>query len=65
MNAKRTDPLVPAGHPDFRWTSGADVQATWRRYGWEPPSELLGRVIVPAPAPAKEPEWLSEIRRVK
>lgn len=32
-------PHVPVGHPDFRWTAGADVQATWRRYGWTPPSE--------------------------
>lgn len=25
--------------PDFRWTRGADVQKTWRKYGWVPPSE--------------------------
>ena len=27
--------------PDFRWTGPAntDVQATWRRFGWTPPSE--------------------------
>lgn len=25
--------------PNFRWTRGADVQATWRKYGWTPPSE--------------------------
>lgn len=31
-------PLVPVGHPDFKWTAGADVQATWRRYGWTPSS---------------------------
>ena len=35
-NAKRTEPLIPVGHPAFVWTSGADVQATWRRYGWLP-----------------------------
>ena len=33
---RRVDPIIPAGHPDFRWTAGADVQATWRRYGWQP-----------------------------
>lgn len=33
---RRVEPLVPAGHPDFRWTPGADVQATWRRFGWQP-----------------------------
>ena len=40
---KRTDPLVSVGHPDFRWTTGADVQATWRRYGWVPPAELKSK----------------------
>lgn len=35
----RTTPWIPVGHPDFKWTSGADVQATWHRYtGWTPPS---------------------------
>lgn len=24
---------------NFKWTSGADVQAVWRKYGWVPPSE--------------------------
>lgn len=24
---------------NFRWTSGADVQAVWRKHGWQPPSE--------------------------
>lgn len=24
---------------NFRWTSGANVQAIWRKYGWTPPSE--------------------------
>lgn len=37
--AKRTDPWIPVGHPQFKWTSGADVQSTWRRHGWTPPSE--------------------------
>lgn len=36
---RRTEPLIPVGHPDFIWTAGADVQATWRKYGWVPPSE--------------------------
>jgi hypothetical protein len=39
MNAKRTDPWIPVGHPNFKWSPGADVQALWRRYGWTPPSE--------------------------
>ena len=36
---KKTIPRIPVGHPDFKWTSGADVQSTWRKYGWVPPSE--------------------------
>lgn len=55
-----TMPLIPAGHPDFKWTSGADVQATWRKYGWTPPSEK----ITPPVIVDKAPEWMS-VRRVK
>lgn len=58
--AKRTDPWIPVGHPDFVWTSGADVQKTWRKYGWVPPSELRP----PMPVESKEPEWV-QMRRVK
>jgi hypothetical protein len=54
---KKTMPWVPAGHPKFNWTSGADVQATWRKYGWTPPS--AGR---PAPPPEK-PVELKVVRR--
>lgn len=25
--------------PSFVFTKGADVQRTWKRYGWQPPSE--------------------------
>ena len=32
-------PTIPADDPRFVWTRGADVQATWRRFGWVPPSE--------------------------
>lgn len=60
MNAKRTDPWIPVGHPDFKWTSGADVQATWRKYGWVPPSEMKPPVVFEN----KEPEWVA-MRRVK
>jgi hypothetical protein len=52
MDCKKTIPLVPVGHPDFKWTSGADVQATWRKYGWTPPSE--GRDAPPPPPPPME-----------
>ena len=51
-NAKRTDPWVPVGHPDFKWNPGADVQALWRKYGWVPPSEQ--RLAMPADTEVKE-----------
>ena len=38
---KKTIPWIPVGHPDFKWTTGADVQALWRKYGWTPPSENM------------------------
>lgn len=41
--AKRTEPTIPADDPRFVWTPGADVQATWRRFGWVPPSEAKAR----------------------
>lgn len=34
-----TMPTIPASDSRFKWTNGADVQATWRRFGWMPPSE--------------------------
>jgi hypothetical protein len=42
-NAKRTEPFIPVGHPDYVWTSGADVQATWRRFGWIPLEEARAK----------------------
>lgn len=52
LGAKRTEPWIPAGHPDFKWTSHADVQATWHRYtGWTPPS--ASRPPLPEP-PARQ-----------
>jgi len=60
MKAKRTDPWIPVGHPEFVWTSGADVQKTWRKYGWTPPSEKMP----PPPVIEKQPEWI-QVRRIK
>ena len=37
--SKRTEPSIPANDPRYVWTTGADVQATWRRFGWVSPSE--------------------------
>jgi hypothetical protein len=39
-HSKRTEPFFPVGHPDYVWTTGADVQATWRRFGWQPIHEV-------------------------
>lgn len=36
---RKTLPRIPASDPRFKWTSGADVQSTWRKWGWTPPSE--------------------------
>lgn len=38
---KLTLPYIGVNNPRFVWTSGADVQATWRKYGWVPPSENM------------------------
>ena len=59
--SKRTIPWVPVGHPDFKWTSGSDVQALWRKYGWTPPS---GKDTAPLIVESKTPEWVA-VRRVK
>lgn len=35
--SRRAVPTVPVGHPNYKWTSGADVQATWMRLTtWRP-----------------------------
>jgi hypothetical protein len=59
--AKITRPWIPVGHPDFKWSSGSDVQALWRKYGWTPPSE---NITPPPPPPVKEPVFI-ELRRFK
>jgi hypothetical protein len=53
-NAKRTDPWIPVGHPQYKWTSGSDVQALWRRHGWTPPSEKMTPPVI---IENKTPEW--------
>jgi hypothetical protein len=58
---KKTTPWIPVGHPDFKWTSGADVQALWRRYGWTPPSEKM----TPPPSPPEYEFTVERFRRVK
>ena len=61
MTCKRTNPWVPVGHPKFQWTSGSDVQSTWRKYGWTPPSEKMTPPVIVE----KQPAWIANMRRVK
>jgi hypothetical protein len=60
---RKTIPMIPVGHPHYKWTSGADVQATWHKYtGWTPPS---GRWIRPAeqePVVRDTPVWVRLVR---
>ena len=39
---RRINPL-----DNFKWTSGADVQAKWRKHGWVPPSEVREDYLFP------------------
>lgn len=58
MKSKRTEPSIPITDRRFVPTRGADVQATWRKFGWLPPSEYK-------PTPVfVEKEW-EPMRRVK
>lgn len=61
MSDKKTVPWIPVGHPEFKWLSGADVQATWRRYGWTPPS---GVAAAPLIVESKTPSWMA-VRSLK
>ena len=46
---------------DFKWESGSDVQAIWRKHGWTPPSEHM-----PPPPPERERVLdSSPLRRVR
>lgn len=60
-NAKLTMPWIPVGHPDYKWTSGADVQSTWRKYGWTPPSEKMTPPVIAEPVPA----WVQSLGGVR
>lgn len=43
-------PRIPVGHPDYKWVSGADVQATWHKHtGWTPPSGKWAVPLVTTP----------------
>lgn len=59
---KKTMPSVPVTDIKFSYQRGADVQATWRRFGWVPPSE--GKAP-PPPEKVSHYEWDQPVRRVK
>jgi hypothetical protein len=50
-------PSVP--NKEFKWSSGADVQATWRKWGWTPPSEKM------TPPPPEKQVTFEKVRRFK
>lgn len=58
-HSRRTLPSIPVGHPQYKWTSGADVQATWRRFGWTPPSAARTTFYE---EPVRQPAHLYSIR---
>lgn len=62
--SKKTMPWIPVGHPDYVWKSHADVQATWRKYGWQAPS---GQPSTPILREMAAPVWvpMQQVRRIK
>lgn len=59
----RVEPSVHVFDDRFKPTRGADVQATWRRHGWTPPSATM---TPPPPEKIPETQWEPrEMRRVK
>lgn len=60
MKAKRTEPSVRVTDNNFNYKRGADVQATWRRFGWVPPSEYK-----PEPVFVEKVREFEPVRRVK
>lgn len=57
----RVEPSLRTTDPRFVPTRGADVQATWRRFGWTPPSATM---TPPPPEKVPETHW-EPMRRVK
>lgn len=48
-HSKMARPTIPYDSPDFKPTRGADVQATWRRFGWTPIAKEQPEPIVAPP----------------
>lgn len=63
MTVKRTNPSIPITDRRFVPTRGANVQATWRKFGWVPPSEnRTPPVLVER---LEKHDWEQPMRRVK
>lgn len=60
MKQTRVEPSVRVTDNNFNYKRGADVQATWRRFGWVPPSEYK-----PEPAFVEKVREWEPVRRVK
>lgn len=58
--SKRAEPSIHTTDPRFKPTRGADVQSTWRRFGWVPPSESKPALVFVE----KSYDW-EPVRRVK
>lgn len=58
FRGRRTEPTVSSSDPRFVWNSGADVQATWRRFGWVAPSASRAQ-FYEEPAPKQAPRRTS------
>lgn len=56
----RVEPTTRVTDIKFSYQRGADVQATWRKFGWTPPSATMT-----PPPPEKEAQWEQPMRRVK
>lgn len=56
----RVEPSIRVLDRRFTPTRGADVQATWRRFGWVPPSEYK-----PEPVFVEKVREFEPVRRVK
>ena len=59
----KVEPSLRTTDPRFVPTRGADVQATWRKFGWTPPSATMAP---PPPEKVPDAQWEPrEMRRVK
>jgi hypothetical protein len=57
----RVEPTTRVTDIKFSYQRGADVQATWRKFGWTPPSE---KMTPPPPEKVADAGW-EPMRRVK